>query len=1615
MEKRKILGISKRVLSLVLSIMMLVGVLYIPKVATTVKAEAEMPTGWTAPGDVPHITESNFKYHRGIRGNDGYSVPSNTPLATANTGGTAHPSVTLYFEYVSSGDYPAIYCIEPNAGNLPTYGGENFVTHFDGPMHGSNKLPVFTDEQAKLLSYALALAPATYPRSVLGNSPTSTWNNPLVTAGNSTVDVFARGVAAQLTMWTISQGWYKNGNIYGPSGNMSAMQSIHDIFLQNYPNVQSAWNEIWNELKVYFNFNSNGTVTDRIPDQTYPTDTLAIENKYEMRWDYDENTYKITLNTDIANIGNYWEVDPSSIDGTNLNVTFSGSDIIVTGDPGELQTVKFLKLRLKVDRVVVAYLCAENSIENQNMITRYKTVYKSYQFSYNSECWIAVWRDVACRIQKTFNPTTSAPSDKSGFQFKIWAGSDTTGTPITKSGNAIFTTDTYGQILLKKTELNYLEPGTYYVEEQSVPGKTDGYYLAKKTITVGTGTLASVNTQYIENKETTVIVEKDLEGKDTSGLSKAGYRFEVYAYNTEASPKGAYIATVGPTGSDGQITLYGAHGTEYGPALPAGEYWFVEVEQDDPDKPGYTGPYYQTVAGKVTVDNTKDETPTYTFTNSVVKIEVNKDIEERAGEESKEGFGFYIYAVNGAGTGPDESKLIAYGVTKGKDTEDGTKYVLMVNKAALKDDSLDASAYNYEIDGTVLPKGEYWVRERLTAQSRKYYLIDTKIEIKNNNGEMNYYVLENKLIEIKPVKEVDERVGQGLAGFEFDIYEYEPELTANVAAEGSVLGDPVVYVVTDAEGVALFDPANPLGDTSKEIKASAVLHGGIMHPGHYWVRERLTAQSRKYYLIDEEIEVEAGILYDPAKQTDKDYMETLIQYFPLRNELLEIKPTKEVNREGDTLDGFEFDIYGMNEAGDGPDLGKKIAYVVTDDTGLALFDPENPKGLSEEECDEAGITPSDWEDWEVLHGGILEPTEELEDGTSTGEGHYWVRERLTARSRKYYLIDEEITVYSMTTKEQRAEEGNNTPAKERINYWPLLNELIEIKPVKEVDDRLSSADKSGFEFDIYEYNPELAENKAKEGSVLGARAAYAVTDEEGIAKIDPKSHPAYEAGEDEEEGATPFEEWVYVDGWVLPVREEEDGSGWYWVKERQTEKSKRFYLIDEAICVTNVKGEISNAESYDNNEDGTIQYFPIENELRKVTIEKSMADEPRDKGGIRFRIFPSKFVSEYKAGRLRWSEIIAGRDSDPDNVYYAEEFAVDGNGNYDLVGIPEGMYWIEEQAHDKNVGYWLIDEEMTICESGYYIDDGELVKFGGEIDKTVASEDRRYIIKPLLNEIIYVNATIEKVLQNSGGRVVTPSRNAEYEIVLKPYGLPDNRKEYTIVLNSGNSWRATMSIAWGSYTIEEVRGGLGYMITYSPTAEGTSNRVEIKENGVTLTVTNRERGSYTPGGGGEGGGGGGGTTPDPTTTTGTTEGGSEPGSTTVPGGSEPEGTTEVSPEGTTESATQPTIDEEDVYESVRERVPLANGWYAEYDEEDDLWYIYDEDGTPLGTVKLPEGMSIEEYDFGDWYPPLGNIPSGDDRPNPPTGDFWLYGVLMLAVISVSLTLIILRRKRRFNY
>ena len=114
--------------------------------------------------------------------------------------------------------------------------------------------------------------------------------------------------------------------------------------------------------------------------------------------------------------------------------------------------------------------------------------------------------------------------------------------------------------------------------------------------------------------------------------------------------------------------------------------------------------------------------------------------------------------------------------------------------------------------------------------------------------------------------------------------------------------------------------------------------------------------------------------------------------------------------------------------------------------------------------------------------------------------------------------------------------------------------------------------------------------------------------------------------------------------------------------------------------------------------------------------------------------------------------------------------------------------------------------------------------------------------------------------------------------------------------------------------------------------------------------------------------------------------------------------------------TQPTIELEE-FEEVEDRTPLGNGWWAEYDKEEGIWYIFDENGIPIGYIMLPDGENIEEYDVaGNLIPLFGFWPDEKDsdfgaKPNPGTGDAFL-AVLLGSVLALALCIAAISRMRK---
>ena len=365
----------------------------------------------------------------------------------------------------------------------------------------------------------------------------------------------------------------------------------------------------------------------------------------------------------------------------------------------------------------------------------------------------------------------------------------------------------------------------------------------------------------------------------------------------------------------------------------------------------------------------------------------------------------------------------------------------------------------------------------------------------------------------------------------------------------------------------------------------------------------------------------------------------------------------------------------------------------------------------------------------------------------------------------------------------------------------------------------------------------------------------------------------------------------------------------------------------------------------------------------------------------------------------------------------------------------EGVYAYEVSEDDPGSGWTANTLPITIYVEVTTSPDGVLIaKAYKDLDCTEEIDNMAvYLTFDNSYAEQFGQLTVRKTL--SGNNVET-GRDFTFRVTFGNGGTYDGVASGSTFTLKGGESRTITGIPYGvNYIVEELDANTnGYVTTSNGTVgviSGTNSVAEfvnsrnITTTGPTEPAPPPEPTTTTPT-----------TTPEPTTTrtpqtttpepTTTTEVVTTTESSTEPTIEDPT-TTEVVT--TTEPATEPTIDEPTTTEPVTEptiesattteeyvdepdkRVPLNNGWYAEYNENEDLWYIFDADGTPLGTVRLPEGMSIEEYDFGDWIIPLGNIPSDDDKPNPKTADTFVI-ISSMSILIITGALLVLKMVRR---
>ena len=84
------------------------------------------------------------------------------------------------------------------------------------------------------------------------------------------------------------------------------------------------------------------------------------------------------------------------------------------------------------------------------------------------------------------------------------------------------------------------------------------------------------------------------------------------------------------------------------------------------------------------------------------------------------------------------------------------------------------------------------------------------------------------------------------------------------------------------------------------------------------------------------------------------------------------------------------------------------------------------------------------------------------------------------------------------------------------------------------------------------------------------------------------------------------------------------------------------------------------------------------------------------------------------------------------------------------------------------------------------------------------------------------------------------------------------------------------------------------------------------------------------------------------------------------------------------------------------KVSLPDGGYAVYNEDDDIWEIFDDNDIPLGYINLPEGEDIQDYDVPNHLIPWESTPPKVPKDNPKTGDMLIFTLLGLVVISAGI-------------
>lgn len=383
-------------------------------------------------------------------------------------------------------------------------------------------------------------------------------------------------------------------------------------------------------------------------------------------------------------------------------------------------------------------------------------------------------------------------------------------------------------------------------------------------------------------------------------------------------------------------------------------------------------------------------------------------------------------------------------------------------------------------------------------------------------------------------------------------------------------------------------------------------------------------------------------------------------------------------------------------------------------------------------------------------------------------------------------------------------------------------------------------------------------------------------------------------------------------------------------------------------------------------------------------------------------------------------------------VYISEQslsgislIATDSNGRAVFSDLTAGMYLVKQNTASNSGNNKKYDMLSFIVPVPYYADGSSQINITthSKLEEKKSNKGKVTIIK------------------NFSQPTDMPNNSTEFTVILSQGGVT----KYTFVLNKANNWRFTdTNVAFGAYDVVEVRIPTGYQNVSITQSKIT---VSAAHNDISVTVTNRK--TYTPEP----------ATPEPTTPDPTTPEPTTPEPTTpkpeptTPAPTTPQPTTPApttpKPEPTTPAPTTPTPTPEITIQPTTKappstehseitptqrplipteepsvtpfdfvpiliekpgRVNLDNGWYAE-DLGDNLYMIFDEDGVPLGYIKLFDGDTIDSIDIESNLIPL-DAPEPDPpapiRTNPKTGDTLL--LPLLALLICGGVLVIARKK-----